>query len=138
MWFNPDAEQNRPQSFPVSRQDGQWLAQLQHHVADLASTKRLIPEKKHELEDRQKRLSQMARNLGEIQDQLQGFTWSRNSLNNHGQKLRDEMNSLITKRKNAVEEYKVQEIEYKRLNREVVEHQNTIKYLMERLKIVVS
>lgn len=153
MSFSAYANQNRPRPTPgphpsqPTRQECQWLTELQQHVAGLNDLKTLIPEKKKELEDGRRYLAQMDRDLGCLQEQIHRCRWSHTpagheqgggNTKSHPQKLREEFNAMLANREKAYSKLTDLNYEHKRLRDEWPGHQQNIQYLMQKLRLVVA
>lgn len=154
MSFTTYANQNRPRALPSphtsqpTRQDCQWLTELQQHVTALNDIKFRVPELKREYEDTRKQIAQFDRELGRLQDQINHHSncrWSRHSNNNspdyHNDnakiRLREEFGAVSNQRERSHERLTEIPAEHKRLQGEIPGHERNIQYLMKRLRLVV-
>lgn len=158
MSFSAYAHQNRPRPTSVlhpsqpTRQECQWLTELQQHVARLNDLKTLLPEKRKEIEDERRNVAQMNRDLTCLQDQIHRCTsnnrWSHtpvcqdqlgaSNTKSHPQKLRDEFKAMFAHREEVYVKLNELTYEHKRLRDEWPGHQQNIQYLMRQLRLVVS
>lgn len=128
----PEATRHRT---PPSRQDFEWLGELQHHAADYEALKPQIQEMRAELQRRQARLNFWTREIQDCQKRMRDNALSRSPQRIELQyKLRD----LHSNRDTARQEYQAQKIGYERVDRQVQSHKDNINTLMRGLRIIVS
>lgn len=118
-----------------SRQDFQWLGELQHHAADYEYLKPQLKERRSELQRQQARLNFWTREIQDCRKQIRDSAWAHSS---QRRELQDQLRGLHLNRDVARQEYEAQKVEYERVDRQVQKHKENIHTLMRGLRIIVS